>query len=110
VGCLLINFPFSLRATAWTAPQFHARNDERSGNFLGPILPAGTVLCTDRGNALPAAARYIEVEHHPINLSAGERLQSAWHVHNVNAFCSRLRAWMVRFKCVATKYLTNYLG
>ena len=44
------------------------------------------------------------------NLSAGIRVQGAWHVQNVNAFASRLRTWMVRFKGVATKYLANYLG
>ena len=83
---------------------------QQISRVLGPILPADTVLCTDGGTALAAAARHLEVEHHPINLSAGVRVQGAWHVQNVNAFCSRLRAWMVRFKGVATKYLTNYLG
>lgn len=77
---------------------------------LRPILPADTVLCTDGGTALAAAARHLDVEHHPINLSAGIRVQGAWHVQNVNAFGSRLRSWMIRFKGVATKYLANYLG
>ena len=67
------------------------------------------MLCTDGGTALAAAARHLKVEHHPINLSAGVRVQGAWHVQNVNAFCSRRRAWMIRFKGIATKYLTNYL-
>ena len=64
----------------------------------------------DGGTALAAAARDLEIEHHPINLSAGIRVQGAWHIQNVNAFCSRLRTWMIRFKGVATKYLANYLG
>ena len=80
------------------------------GSILGPILPADTVLCPDGGTALAAAARHLEVEHHPINLSVGVRVQGAWHVQNVNAFVSRLRTWRVRFKGVATKYLTHYLG
>ena len=80
------------------------------GKVLGLILPVDTVLCTGGGTALAAAAKHLEVEHHPINLSAGVRVQGAWHVQNVNVFCSRLRAWMVRLKGVATKYLTNYLG
>ncbi len=75
----------------------------------GPILPADTVLCTDECTSLAAAARHLEIEHHPINLSAAIRVQGAWHVQNVNAFVSRLRIGMVRFKCVATKYPTNYL-
>ena len=71
----------------------------------GPILPADTVLCTDGGTSLAAAARHLEIEHHPINLSAAIRVQGAWHVQNVNAFVSRLRIGMVRFKGVATNYL-----
>lgn len=77
---------------------------------LRPILPADTVLCTDGGTALAAAARHLDVEHHPINLSAGIRVKGAWHVQNVNAYGSRLKNWMIRFKGVATKYLANYLG
>lgn len=77
---------------------------------LRPVLPADTVLCTDGSTALAAAARYLGIEHHPINLSAGIRVRGAWHVQNVNAFGSRLRTWMIRFKGVATKYLANYFG
>ncbi len=77
---------------------------------LRPILPADTVLCTDGGTALAAAARHLDVEHRPVNLSRGIRVQGAWHVQNVNAYGSRLRNWMIRFKGVATKYLANYLG
>ena len=77
---------------------------------LRPILPDDTVLCTDGSTSLAAAARHLGVEHHPINVSAGVRVSGAWHVQNVNAFASRLRAWMTRFKGVATRYLANYLG
>jgi len=77
---------------------------------LKPILPPDTILCTDGSSALAAAARNLGVEHHPINVTAGRRVDGAWHVQNVNAFGSRLRDWMRRFKGVATKYLANYLG
>ncbi len=80
------------------------------GAALRPILPSDTVLCTDGSSALAAVARNLGVEHHPINVSAGVRVQGAWHVQNVNAFSSRLRLWMLRFKGVATRYLANYLG
>ena len=56
---------------------------------LGSILSTDTVLCADGGIALAAAARHLEFEHHPINLSANVRVQGS-HVQNVNAFCSRL--------------------
>ena len=80
------------------------------GAALQPILLPDTVLCTDGSSALAAVARHLGVEHHPINVSAGVRVQGAWHVQNVNAFGSRLRQWMLRFKGVATRYLANYLG
>lgn len=80
------------------------------GAALRRILPSDTVLCTDGSTALAAVARNLGVEHHPINVSAGIRVQGAWHVQNVNAFGSRLRQWMLRFKGVATRYLANYLG
>jgi transposase-like protein len=77
---------------------------------LKPILPDDTVLCTDGSSTLAAVARHLGVEHHAINVSAGLRVNGAWHVQNINAFNSRLRGWLRRFKGVATKYLANYLG
>lgn len=80
------------------------------GGALKPILPADTVLCTDGSSTLAAVARNLGVEHHAINVSAGVRVNGAWHVQNVNAFGSRLRGWLRHFKGVATQYLPNYLG
>ena len=77
---------------------------------LAPLLPKDTVLCTDSSNSLAAAARLLGVQHHSINVSAGIRVDGPWHVQNVNAYVSRLRGWMRRFKGVATKYLASYLG
>ena len=80
------------------------------GIVLRSILPDDTVLVTDGSTALAAVARHLGVEHHAVNLSAGMRGNGAWHVQNVNAFVSRLRGWLRRFKGVATRYLENYLG
>ena len=77
---------------------------------LAPLLPKDTVLCTDSSSSLAAAARLLGVQHHSINVSAGIRVDGPWHVQNVNAYVSRLRGWMRRFKGVATKYLASYLG
>lgn len=77
---------------------------------LRPLLPADTVLCTDGSSALAAAARSLGVEHHAINVAAGCRVRGAWHIQNVNAFDSRLKLWMLRFKGIATRYLSHYLG
>jgi transposase-like protein len=78
---------------------------------LKPLLAADTVLCTDSGKALGAAAREIGIVHRPINLAAGIRVVGkVYHVQNVNAYDSRLKEWMGRFHGIATHYLANYLG
>ena len=77
---------------------------------LAPLLPKDTVLCTDSSSSLAAAARLLGVQHRSINVSAAVRVDGPWHVQNVNAYVSRLRGWMRRFKGVATKYLASYLG
>ena len=77
---------------------------------LKPFLCKDVVLCTDGSPALAAAARHLGVEHHAVNLSAGVRVDGAWHVQNVNAYHSRLKGWVYKFRGVATRYLANYLG
>lgn len=77
---------------------------------LAPLLPPDTVLCTDASVTLASAAQALGVQHQAINVSRGIRVRGPWHVQNVNAFVSRLRGWMRRFKGVATKYLDSYLG
>ena len=77
---------------------------------LKPFLAQDVVLCTDGSGALAAAAKELGVEHHAVNLSAGIRVDGAWHVQNVNAYHSRLKGWVRRFRGVATCYLANYLG
>lgn len=77
---------------------------------LQPLLPSDTVLCTDGSPALAAAARHLKVEHHAVNVSAGQRVIGAWHVNNVNGYHSRLKNWLRRFNGVASSYLPRYLG
>ena len=77
---------------------------------LRPLLPSDTILYTDGSSALATAARSLNIEHHAVNVAAGCRVRGAWHIQNVNAFDSRLKLWMLRFKGVATRYLANYLG
>ena len=48
--------------------------------------------------------------HIALNASAGERVYGSYHIQNVNAYISRLKHWLVRFKGVATHYLQSYLG
>jgi transposase-like protein len=77
---------------------------------LKPFLTKDVVLCTDGSPALASAARHMGVEHHAVNLSASVRVDGAWHVQNVNAYHSRLKGWIYKFRGVATCYLANYLG
>lgn len=78
---------------------------------LDAILAKDVILCTDGSKALAAAARRMNVVHRPVNLSAGIRVVAGvYHVQNVNAYDSRLKDWMRRFRGVATRYLDSYLG
>lgn len=77
---------------------------------LKPILPPDAILCTDGSRVLIAAAQTLKVEHHPVNLSAGIRVDGPWHIQNVNAYDSRLKGWLRHFKGVSTRYLDSYLG
>lgn len=77
---------------------------------LAPVLAPDVVLCTDSGGALGAAARHLGIEHHALNLSKGQQVQSPWHIQNVNGDHGRLKNWMRRFKGVASSYLASYLG
>jgi transposase-like protein len=78
--------------------------------ILGPVIQPDAILCSD-GNAIYSRfTRTAKLEHHPVNLSAGIRVNGPFHIQNVNAYDSRLKGWMARFHGVATKYLANYLG
>lgn len=41
--------------------------------------------------------------------TTSRHLKSNYHIQHVNNFHNRLKAWMIRFQGVATKYLDNYL-
>ena len=77
---------------------------------LKPFLMKDVGLCTDGSKAFAGAARKLGIEHHAVNVSAGIRVNGAWHVQNVNAYHSRLKAWIQKFRGVATCYLDSYLG
>jgi hypothetical protein len=84
---------------------------EAIGAVLCPLLHPDTVLCSDGASAYKTIARKQHIEHQPINASAGEKVKAhAFHIQNVNAYDSRLKGWMFRFRGVATRYLPNYLG
>jgi len=77
---------------------------------MARALGDDVVLCTDGSGLLASVARALDIEHQPVNASRGQRVRGAWHVQNVNAYQSRLKLWLRRFKGVATSYLEIYLG
>jgi transposase-like protein len=85
-------------------------NMETFAAVLKPFLPSDAVLCTDGSKTLAGVARRLGVEHHAVNVSAGIRKDGPWHIQNVNAYHSRLKGWIAKFRGVATCYLNNYLG
>lgn len=81
------------------------------GTHLVPLLAQDALLCTDTASAYGVIARQAGIRHEPLNISAGERVRDkVFHIQNVNAYDSRLKAWMRPFNGVATRYLHNYLG
>ena len=77
---------------------------------LATVLAPDAVLCTDGSSAMATAAAQMGIEHLALNMSTGPRVRGAWHIQNVNAYHSRLKGWLRRFRGVATSYLHHYLG
>ena len=78
---------------------------------LKPVLNRDTLLCTDGAAFYKAAAKAEGFAHQPLNVKAGTRVKErVFHIQNVNAYHERLKGWMHRFRGIATKYLSNYLG
>ena len=55
---------------------------------------------------MATAAKEPRVQHEAVNLSIGERV----HIQNANVYHGRLKAWLARFKGVATAHLESYRG
>jgi hypothetical protein len=77
---------------------------------LGPRLERDVLLVTDSHAAYPAFAREAGISHAAINPSAGIRKRGALHIQNVNAYHSRMRAWLLPFRGIASRYLSHYFG
>ena len=52
-----------------------------------------------------------EIKHEAINLPKGEKVRDkVIYIQNINAYHSRLKNWIQKFKVVTTKYLDSYLA
>jgi transposase-like protein len=85
-----------------SAPQLHA--------CLLPVLNDDVLLISDAAKAYRCFAKEAHITHEAVNLVAGTRVRGAIHIQNVNAWHSRFKSWLVRFRGVASRYLVNYLG
>jgi transposase-like protein len=77
---------------------------------LAPRLERDVLLVTDSHTAYPAFAREAGISHEAVNTSAGEKRRGALHIQNVNAYHSRMRAWLLPFRGIASRYLSHYFG
>ena len=84
-----------------------SRKAKDIGARLLPVLSNDSLLCSDGASVyrIVAKAKGIKVKSTPTKKAAG-----IYHINNVNAYDSRLKGWMFRFRGVATKNLDNYLG
>jgi transposase-like protein len=85
-------------------------NQETIAKVMLPIVDSDALLCSDTKPSYKAFAKKYHFELKTINVSAKEHVKGIYHVQNVNAYDSRLKAWMQHFHGVATKYLDCYLG
>lgn len=77
---------------------------------MRPIVAGDALLVSDGRAAYVQFADDSGLLHIALNASKGERTYGSYHIQNVNAYISRLKDWLRRFKGVATHYLPSYLG
>jgi len=83
---------------------------EEIDKVLGGNLAPDSIFLTDKHPSFRRFAMQKGLQYKSLNLSKGIRVvKGIYHIQNVNSYHSRLKAWMKRFKGVATKYLSNYL-
>ena len=94
------------RSAASAVTLGRASEAELEGFFEGH-LEEGSVLCTDHEPSYGACARKKGVRH--ITLEKQE-VREGYMIQRINAYHSRLKDFLAKFKGVSTKYLDNYLA
>jgi len=77
---------------------------------LRPALAADVLLISDSAAAYARFAADACITHEAVNVQAGQRARGAIHIQHVNAWHSRFKSWLARFKGVASRYLAHYSG
>jgi len=89
---------------------FGRPSTEQIDRVLGKSLAKDSIFLSDKHRSFRGFAIKKKLKYKSLNLSKGIRvIKGIYHIQNVNSYHSRLKAWMKRFKGVATKYLSNYL-
>lgn len=78
--------------------------------MMKSVVAQDALLVSDGRAAYGQFADQAGLLHIALNASKGERMYGSYHIQNVNAYISRLKDWLRRFKGVATHYLPTYLG
>jgi hypothetical protein len=95
----------ALEREAWLQRQ--QRQDLHQQTYPIGVAP---ILVTDGAKVYRAFARSAGIRHEAVNLRAGVRTRGPYHLQNMNGYHSRFKRWLLRFRGVASRYLTNYLG
>jgi hypothetical protein len=77
---------------------------------LLPVLASDALLISDAAAAYRRFCADAGITHEAVNVQAGMRARGAIHIQNVNAWHSRFKSWLVRFRGVASRYLAHYSG
>jgi transposase-like protein len=84
-------------------------NKNTLADILIPLIDKDTLLCSDKKTSYQAFAKKFGYVLKTINVSAKQHVvDGIYHVQNVNAYDSRLKAWIKHFHGVATKYLESF--
>jgi transposase-like protein len=77
---------------------------------LMPIVAKDAVLVSDGCHAYGRFAQAANIVHFVLTARRGMRVRAGFHIQNVNAYTSRLKGWLARFRGVASRHLPTYLG
>ena len=78
--------------------------------LLAPRLAPDVLLMTDGLSAYRKISATHGLTYRAVPPHPKKKTQGLLHLNNINAYHSRLKAWMGRFRGVASRYLANYLG
>ncbi|UWR49526.1 IS1595 family transposase [Phaeobacter inhibens] len=92
------------------AEQLPDRREQTINNSLLPIICPDAALCSDGFSAYAKFAKATGLSHFVLGTKPGTRkIQQSFHIQNVNALHSRLKAFLRPFKGPAKKYLDGYV-